>query len=104
VGFVAALRALSGLEARFPNKLPAIFSLHLQVFRKVGRRVEYRDYSNVDQAPLPKAWLIADASDLVMQLLNYVLRRAGGRNEAEIHWGKIGKSQLRERRNIRKER
>src|SRR6266481_8382861 len=92
------------LEAGFLDQARSVGSLLLQVAGKVLRRVENRLNTDVDQPRLTERWLVADATDVLVQLLDNGLGRAGRGNEPEVNRREIGKAELGERRHVGKER
>src|SRR5258708_25345005 len=92
------------LEAGFLDQARGVGSLLLQVAGKVLRRVENRLNTDVDQPRLTERWLVADATDLLVQLLDNGLGRAGRGNQSDVKTREIGKAEPGERRHVGKER
>src|SRR3569623_131018 len=85
---------LPRLIARLLRQLSPVLALLLYVRREMLGRVEHRDDADVDQPLLAELRLVADRHDLVVQPLDDILRRPGGRDEAEIDRGEIGETKL----------
>ena len=93
---------LSRLKPRFPDQLCAIGALLPEVLRKMLRRVENRNDSDIGEACFTKIRLVADGGDLIMQPRNDRARGARRSDKGKIDRREVWKSELAERRHIGK--